>query len=212
MKYAAFLLAIALLGGCGSSPEPAATESVETTETEVTESEPATTEEPTTESDDDSPLQSVGDTLDFEGGTLELVKIIDVGETHTTGPFELEITKVSVINYRPTDTFAEQFDGKDQLTLISLGMEVENTSTDTASIYPDQATLVTNTKEQLTPSFLFTEAVGGDFLGEVIKSGNVVFVAEAEPVEIKTITYTVNAPHDESLASIGEETVLEFAF
>ena len=50
----------------------------------------------------------------------------------------------------------DEFQGKDTITVITLDIEVENNSSETNSIYPDQGTIVTNTKEQkkLTCSFL----------------------------------------------------------
>jgi len=201
-------LLAALLVACGGTAdtEPTATEEpVEMPQETVTEpSEP--------EPSDDGPLQEVGDTLSFEGGTMELLKVATIDETFTTGPIEMTVTKISVMNFQPNDLTKPAFDDKDNVTIIGVGMAVENTSADTINFYPDQSNLVTNTKEQVTPNLLISEQTGGEFFGEVVKEGVVGYVVESAPSDIEAITVNVMAPSDEAFSTVGEPLTLDFTF
>ena len=58
----------------------------------------------------------------------------------------------------------------------------------------------------------FSDDVGGDFIGEVIKKGNVSFLLESEAEDITSFKYVIGGPHDEDFESIGEDITFELSF
>jgi hypothetical protein len=62
---------------------------------------------------------------------------------------------------------------------VGVKMTVENTSSDKKyTTYPDQATLVTSTGEQVDADLWVSDDVGGDFYEGVVKQGNIIFYLE----------------------------------
>lgn len=72
----------------------------------------------------------------------------EVEAAQEIGPFIVKINKMQVAKLETSEDYKSMFDDKDAVTILALEVEVENKSTETNSIYPDQGTIVTNTKEQ----------------------------------------------------------------
>lgn len=77
---------------------------------------------------------------------------------------------------------------------VGVKMKVENTTADkTYNVYPDQATLVTSTGEQVEADLSISDHIGGEIHEGVIKEGNVIFYLErGKAEEIKWIKLTWN--------------------
>jgi hypothetical protein len=219
----AILLVLGLVGcGAPTEVETPPTETLESQQDTTTAEIPETTEpqnEPDSETESDADvapendpekLDVVGDVIETpEMGRLELIKILEANETFTTGPFTITITKVGVTQFQPSEMAQPAVDGQEQVTLVSIGMRVENTSSDTLSIHPNQGTIVVGQEQQRANLFLSAQ-VGGEFIGEVVKEGAVAFVVDTLPEDVSSIKYVVRAPSDAQFMSVGEELTLEF--
>ncbi|MBM7600492.1 hypothetical protein JOC34_002883 [Virgibacillus halotolerans] len=92
-----------------------------------------------------------------------------------------KIEKVVVTEKAPTVE-----DEKAEESAIGVKFTIENTSDHKFTTYPDQATLVTSTGEQVEADMLISDDLGGDIHEGVIKEGDVLFYlerGEAESVE-----------------------------
>ena len=217
------MLVIGLVG-CGT-PTEVETPTAETSESQEdsTTAEAPETTEPQNELDseaesdaevapenDPEKLDVVGDVIETpEMGRLELIKLLEANETFTTGPFTITITKIGVTQFQPSEIALPAVDGQEQVTLVSIGMRVENTSSDTLSIHPNQGTIVVGQEQQQANLFLSAQ-VGGEFIGEVVKEGAVAFVVDTLPENVSSIKYVVRAPNDAQFMTAGEELTLEF--
>ncbi|MGN1400972.1 MAG: hypothetical protein ACI4XL_05665 [Bacillus sp. (in: firmicutes)] len=110
------------------------------------------------------------------------------------GTFEdlhFNIQKVVVSDKAP-----EINDEGEEVTGSAVGfkMQMENKSTDKIyTSYPDQATLVTSTGEQVEADMFTSDSLGGEIHEGVIKEGNVIFYlerGEAEKIEWVKFTWS----------------------
>jgi len=133
----------------------------------------------------------------------------DLGIAEKLGPINLEINKVQTSRFAVAEDFKESFKNKDEVTMIILNIKAENTSDKTVSVYPDQATITTNTGEQLQAETFISDQVGGEFIGKVKKEGNVMFLADSKPEDITSIKFILDGPHDENLEKLAERYTVE---
>lgn len=206
-----------VLSACGGEEAPEETTEPETEE--VADSEPedlAETEEENQEDEDVEETEELepeeseeGESEETELGTLTThSQILDINETQENGAFNISLINASLADLVVSDEFADWFESP-EVTMVAMEIEVENTTGDTNSIYPDQGTIVTNTGQQIDADLLMSDEVGGDFLGEVTKSGTVFFFFEEDPAEIGTVRYIIDSGHDENFESFGE--AIEFS-
>lgn len=170
--------------------------------------------ETTDEATDDS---TVGEIVEENGIRKEpIITDKDLNRSGETGPIKYNIKELQVSKLTATtDEMASLLDiDKDtEVALVALNIEIENTSTDTISIYPDQGTLTTDTKEQVNADMFLSDSIGGEMIGEVKKDGTIFFVLKKSKAdEINTITYYVDGPHDEDLNTVGDEIKEELNF
>lgn len=133
-----------------------------------------------TASDDSSVLSSeaekqtdsdVGKVTEQNGMRKEVVytnKDINLGGE--TGPIKYSTSEIQISKLiATTDDAASLLDlEKDkEAAVVVVHFDVENTSDDTISFYPDQSVMTTNTKEQVSASVFLSDSVGGDFIGNV---------------------------------------------
>lgn len=136
--------------------------------------------------------------------TIKSMKNLSIEQTQ--GPVRAKITDMQMGKLETNESSKKLFDGKDVVYFVTIAMEVENTSGDTVAVYPDQGTLVTDTKEQVEANmFLSGNKLGGDYIGNVIKKGNVVFITETNPSDIHNIKFTFNGPSDSNFERLGED-------
>ncbi|MBR2756628.1 MAG: hypothetical protein IKD52_00760 [Exiguobacterium sp.] len=196
MKRFGLLVAVplALLVGCGEADE------LKTTATdteEVAEAEASAPEEATTENED---------VQESELGTNKIYmknKALTIAET--MGPIQFAIDKVQTSRLRVAEAYRDSFDGQEEVTVVAMNMIVENTVDETMSFHPNQATLVTNTGEQVEADLFFSDDVGGEFLGKVKKEGNVLFFVKAKPEELTDLKVVIDGPFNENFDKVAED-------
>ena len=196
MKRFGLLVAVplALLVGCGEADELKTT----TTDTEeVAEAEASAPEEATTENED---------VQESELGTNKIYmknKALTIAET--MGPIQFAIDKVQTSRLRVAEAYRDSFDGQEEVTVVAMNMLAENTVDETMSFHPNQATLVTNTGEQVEADLFFSDDVGGEFLGKVKKEGNVLFFVKAKPEELTDLKVVIDGPFNENFDKVAED-------
>lgn len=98
---------------------------------------------------------------------------------------KLQVEKVVV-----TDKAPEEADtSKKDASAVGVRFKMENTTKDKFTIYPDQASLVTSTGEQIdAPSMLATDHLGGEIDLGVIKEGNIIwYLQRGHAADIKWV-------------------------
>lgn len=199
------------LVACGDNGEEVESEKEVVTEEETTE---ADVQEETEEPADDS---TTGEIVE-EGGLRKEPIITDkeLNKTGETGPFKYSINAIQVSKLTATnDEMAEllSIEKDKEVALVVMDVSVENTTEDTNSIYFDQATLTTNTKEQVTADFMLSDYIEGEYLGAVIHEGSIYFILpNTNADDLTTITLHVDAPHDENFEPIGDDVKVELSF
>ena len=132
----------------------------------------------------------------------------DINLGGETGPIKYSTSEIQISKLiATTDDAASLLDlEKDkEAAVVVVHFDVENTSDDTISFYPDQSVMTTNTKEQVSASVFLSDSVGGDFIGNVKKSGNVIFILKNSSADdLANVTIHINAPHNDSFDSVGD--------
>lgn len=149
---------------------------------------------------------------------LEKTPIFTNKELNTTGETggvkynykAIQISKLKFYTQEAADTFG--FEKNKELTCITFDVEVENTTDKDINFYPNMAKLITSTKEQIEPNMLLSDDVGGEFLGNVKKQGNLIYILEnTKADDIKTLEVRADAPIDaKTYDALGDEIKLNF--
>lgn len=148
-----------------------------------------------------------------EFGKISILKRDEaVNITKNSGPFRVTIEKMQISSVEPAKEYKYMFNNKEKATVVTLYMSVENNSEGTNSIYPDQGIITTNTKEQVDADLMLSEDVGGDYIGEVVKKGNIYFILDSEAELIQTLKYTISRPINSNWDSLGEDLVFDLKF
>ncbi|WP_029333000.1 DUF4352 domain-containing protein [Exiguobacterium oxidotolerans] len=132
-----------------------------------------------------------------------------VGEKTTLGPINFSVNKIQTSRLKVANAYKEAFGDKDEVTLVVVDVTAENTSDDTINFHPNQATITTNTGEQVDAEIFLSDEVGGEFIGKVKKEGNIFFVAQSDPKEITSIKYIVDGPSDANFENLAERYTVE---
>lgn len=198
-KLALFGTTALLLSACGGKD-------TSTQEEESVEPETEEVEESVSVSEGE---YKVGDTLEADGGTSEVVAVnYGINETVENGDFTVTLKDARLLQFEPSPDFVDMFEDE-SLPMIVFNIDVTNNSDATNTIYPDQGIAVTDTGQQIDAELLFSDDVGGDFLGQVTKSGEVLFLGEGDASEISNVRYIIGSGHDEEWESFGED--IEFS-
>ena len=91
-------------------------------------------------------------------------------------------------------------------------MTVKNSSQDLLSIYPDQGTITTDSKEKINASPLFSDEVGGELTSGQVKTGKILFTFDGNPVKINKLNLTIEGAHDELFETVGKKIIIPFSF
>lgn len=130
-----------------------------------------------------------------------------------TGPFKYTIEGVQVSKLTATtDEMAEMLgiEKDKEVALVAINASAENTTESTLSFYIGQATLTTNTKEQVEADGFLSEYIDGEFLGSVKNSGNLIYILKNSKAEdITSLTLHIDAPHDENFENVGDEVKID---
>ena len=193
-----------------NTEEPANEETVAEGSEEEAEEEVANeeSEEESTNENSAQESEATGETDETEAGTFTTIHESEINETKETGPFIVTLEKVMIRHAEFNDMGQEMFSIPEG-TVIGVNFNVENTSEDTWSIYPDQSILVTDTGKQVNAEVFLADEVGGDFLGQVTKTGVVPYILDEDAESIGSFRIVIDAPHDENLESGGEDIEFE---
>ena len=133
--------------------------------------------------------------------------------TGETGPFKYTIEGVQVSKLTATtDEMAEllEIEKDKEVALVAINASAENTTDDTLSFYIGQATLTTNTKEQVEVDGFLSEYIDSEFLGNVKNSGNLIYILKNSKAEdITNLTMHIDAPHDDNFENVGDEVKID---
>src|SRR5699024_1114257 len=130
-------------------------------------------------------------------------------EEKKSGEVELDIRDINVGKLEVNDEYKSDFDNKEEVTLVTIGMKAENKGEDKVSFYADQAVLTTNKGEQAEANLMVSEDGGGEFKEKDKKEGKVYYEVESKPEEIEKITLDVNGVSNEEFESLGEDITVE---
>lgn len=207
----AAMLATVAFTGCGGSDAgsqtPASTEKAAPAATEPEET-AAPTEAPT------EAQASAGEVVEENGLRKEPVYTNkELGISGTTGSINYSASAIQVSKLTATtDEMAEMLEiEKDkEVTLVVIDVSAENTSDDTINFYIDQATLTSNTKEQVDPNMILSDYIDAEFLGKVIHSGTLMYIfPNSNASDVETVTLHIDAPHDADFESTGDPVKIE---
>lgn len=131
-----------------------------------------------------------------------------------TGPIKYTVSGVQASNVSTTDDAIAALLGieaNQKVGLVVVDFDVENTSADTISWYPDQATITTNTQEQADANMFLNDGdVGGDYIGNVKKTGQVMFILpNSDAKDLTQVSVHINGPHDANFNSVGNEVTID---
>ena len=213
------------LMACGGSKEaPSQKTVVETNSTETaseTQNLPETQEPVTTEAPASEPETSDGSTtgeIVEEGGIRKIPVITDkeLNREGESGPIKYNIEAVQVSKLTATTDEMAQLLGieKDkEVAMVAFNVSAENTSEDTINFYIGMATLTTNTKEQVECDSFLADYIDGEFLGNVIRSGTLIYILpNSSADDITNLTLHIDAPSDENFEYVGDEAKIELNF
>ncbi|WP_158738661.1 hypothetical protein [Alteribacillus sp. YIM 98480] len=192
----------------GSSNEEVNENEVTTEENETEENE-ADVEEENEESSDDGFDTEVGESVENEAGEFTLHARQNEVEPIETGPVNMNITQVNAASGDIKPDYQDMFE-TEELNYIQLDIEVENTSEEDITFYSGQATISTNTGEQLESDMLLSDHIEGEMMAGTKDSGSFFYILEnsnAEDVESVRMVWT--APQNEDWEEIGEEVDIE---
>lgn len=208
----AAMLATAAFTGCGGSD--AGSQTPASTEEKTT---PAATEPEETAAPTEAPTEaqtSAGEAVEENGLRKEPVYTNkELGISGTTGSISYSVSAIQVSKLTATtDEMAEMLEiEKDkEVTLVVIDVSAENTSEDTINFYIDQATLTSNTKEQVDPDMMLSDYIDAEFLGNVIHSGTLMYILpNSNASDVETVTLHIDAPHNENFDSTGDPVEIE---
>lgn len=164
---------------------------------------------------DPEPATSKGNPIEVKESEIGKLAILKKNEAvnmvKESGPFVVKVDKIQIGILEASENYKSMFKNKDKVTFVTLQIEVENKDKKTNTLYPDQGTITTNTKEQKDADLFLSDNVGGEFIGEVIKKGNVIFILDSEAEKITNIKYIISAPFSADWDSIGKDIVFDIA-
>lgn len=139
----------------------------------------------------------------FNPATANLppAKAFAVAVNVESGPMKMNITKVTM------DPAYKEYSFSEPTKAIVLDVEVENTSNDKLSWYVTYGKIITNTKEQIDGKS-GAERIGGDFIGKVKKTGQIVFPIKGDLNSITSFNYVITGPLGDS-GRVGENKTTE---
>lgn len=190
------LLAI-FFTACGGSEEQTTEQATETTEEESTEAE-----------------ESAGEVQEQDGLRKEPVYTNEeLGISGETGTFKYSVDGIQVSKLTATTDESAEMLGieKDkEIALVVVDVSAENTSEDTSYFYIGQATLTSNTKEQVESDMFLSDYIDGEFIGNVINSGSLMYLLQNSSADdITNVSLHIDAPSDSNFNTTGDEVPID---
>jgi hypothetical protein len=134
-------------------------------------------------------------------------KSFNVNVNVESGPMKMNVSKVTLDPAYSKDKYTQA------IVAVILDVTVENTSTDNVYWNPAQGTFVLNTKEQIDDisALMYSEDVGGRFMGKVVKKGKLTIPLKSSKLEdITSLNMTVSgAINGETYKSVGQDKTTE---
>ena len=201
MFYSATIISALLLGACGDV-EDISDENVNTSDVEASVEEEAPKEEVKEES-------NVSESEVGKMTTLYQNKELNVNVE--SGTAKATLSKIRYATLEVATDYKSMFGDQDIVTLITIEATAENTVDSTVNFYPDQATLVTDTGQQVDADLWLSDSVGGEFLGVVKKEGSIQWVLKHDE-NIKKVTLHIDGASDENYNRLSEDLKIEIPF
>ena len=196
-KFLILSLALCLgiiLGACGSK---------DTVKKDDTKKESSASEN----KDTDNKKEDVQEDENLKGKNVYTNKKLNINGT--TGPIKYEIKAVQLKEMEPKNEETADLLGVkvgEKVNAVTIELSGENTSEKDVNFYLGQATIVTNTKEQLEPEMLLSEHIEGEYLGKVKNEGHNVYILKKSSVkDLKSIELRVDAPTDNNFEPLGKD-------
>lgn len=151
----------------------------------------------------------VGEVTESELGKLTvLYKDKELEVDASNGPVNATLHKIQVAKLETNEESKDMFDGLEVATIITVEASSENTVDETTNYYLDQATLVTDTGQQVDADLLLSDVVGGAFLGKVKKEGNIIWVLKHDE-DINHVTLHIRGASNNDPEKLGEDLKIE---
>ena len=128
-----------------------------------------------------------------------------------SGSVKSTLNSISYVTFEPNPDNKLAINDGETVTLITIDATVENTTDSNVSFYLDQATLVTDTNQEVKADYSLSDAVGGDFIGAVKKEGIIQWVLKHDE-NIKKVTLKIDSAVDEKLNGLSEDLKVEIPF
>lgn len=132
------------------------------------------------------------------------LKSFNVNVNVDSGPMKMNISKVTLDPSYSKDEYQQK------TPAIVFDVTVENTSDSNVFWSPAQGTVVLNTKEQIdgVGGLMYSDDVGGHFMGKVIKKGKLVIpIKNSNLDDISSLNFNISAPiNDDSFSPVGVDT------
>ena len=139
----------------------------------------------------------------------------NIGYEGECGPFKYEVQSIQVAEISATGNTASTLGLQpgQKATLVGIQMEAENTSKEDMTWYPYMSTIVTSDKEQVEADWFISDSVGGEFMGNVVKKGQIYFICKnTDANALSHIQWRIDTPHDKNFDHLGDQVVIEFEF
>ncbi|TYS67597.1 hypothetical protein FZC76_13550 [Sutcliffiella horikoshii] len=168
--------------------------------------------EETEERENEESLIPVGETAETEGGSFTYHARNNRLKPIETDSFNINVDKVSVMSGKLAGGFKEYM-GQEEIEYIQFDLEVENKTSDSLNFEAYQASIVTNTGEEvaapdsrLTTKSEDTAELNEKFAGGEKKQGAIFFLLEETKAEdVEWVQINMKAPVDENNEKIGED-------
>jgi hypothetical protein len=198
-------LSLALLLGACSDPDTETMEKASTEEVKKAEETKAEVEKEAEAKEAGGWETQVGETVENDGGTFTLLGRNDEVKPVKTGPITLSIPQVNRTSGVLKGDMKEMFESE-VANYIQVDMEVENATDETVNFYASQATITTNTGEQIDAEMLISDHIAGEYIGKVKKKGSVFFFLENSKAEdIEWVRILIDAPSNADFETIGDD-------
>lgn len=188
---------------CGSSAESTSTSEKTSSAQEESTQEESTQEEPAQVEEENGMRKEpvyTNTNLDISG---------------ETGPFTYDVSGIQVSKLTATTDESAELLGieKDkEVCLVVIDASAENTTDDTNYFYIGQATLTSDTKEQVESDVILSDYIDGEFIGNVIHNGSLTYILpNSSADDIKNVSLHVDAPSDNNLETIGDEVTIDIS-
>ncbi|MCT8139208.1 DUF4352 domain-containing protein [Anaerobacillus sp. CMMVII] len=146
----------------------------------------------------------IGGVIETEAGRFTLVRKTEVNEWFYSGPLKVTIPKVKVVHAFPENELQTKMNS-DEFSYVTVALDIENLSDEEIAWFPEQASLILNTGEEVEVADLFlSDNLGGTLIEGMIKTGSLVFVIDrGDAADIEWIRLRINGPLDQNDIQVG---------